>query len=84
MVFRDALKRFILENLAPEGQAAVGDNDSLIEQGLLDSMALMQLIQFTEEQTGVRVPDDQVYGGNFQSIAAIEALVERLRARDRK
>lgn len=81
MVFRDALKQFIVENLAPEGQAALGDNDSLIEQGLLDSMGLMQLIQFVEEQTGIRVPDDQVYGENFQSIAAIEALVERLRAR---
>lgn len=82
MSFREGLKKFILENLARDGQASVGDNDSLIEQGLIDSMGLMQLIQFIEEQTSVRVPDTEVYGENFQTIASIETLVERLRARN--
>jgi acyl carrier protein len=44
-------------------------------------MGLMQIVSFLEERAGVRVPDDDVTPDNFETIDAIEKMVERLQAR---
>ena len=82
MSFKPALKKFIQENLAHDAQAReLDDNESLIERGLIDSMGLMNLIVFIEEQTGVRIPDEDVLPENFQTVCAVEQTVLRLRAK---
>jgi acyl carrier protein len=84
MSFRQEITKFIEENLVQDGRAGkLAPDDNLIEEGIIDSMALMQMIQFIEQHAGVRVPDDQVLPENFQTISSIEQLVERLRAEDR-
>ena len=40
----------------------------------------MQIMQFVESNAGVRIPDHMVLPENFQSIVAIEQMVEKLRA----
>jgi acyl carrier protein len=78
----EALIDFIQRNLL--GDAAdrrVDENLGLIDQGLIDSMGLMQLVTFIETQANVRVPDDEVVPENFQNVASIEQMVRRLQAR---
>ncbi len=84
MSFRQTITKFINENLVQDGREAQFEaDDNLIEEGIIDSMGLMQMIQFIEEQTGLRVPDDQVLPENFQTISSIEQLVESLRGKNR-
>jgi acyl carrier protein len=84
MAFNQALKTFIQEKLAGQSHAAeLDDDESLIERGLIDSMGLMHMVLFIEEQTGVRVPDEEILPGNFASLSSIERMVERLRMRSR-
>ena len=80
MTLRPQLLRFIREELATNPDA-IDENVQLIDEGVLDSMALMRLIIFLEERAGVRIPDDEVVPDNFQTIASIEQLVGRLQAR---
>jgi len=80
MTLGPQLLRFIRDELATD-PGAIDENAQLIDEGILDSMALMRLITFLEERAGVRVPDDEVVPDNFQTIASIEALVARLQAR---
>jgi acyl carrier protein len=82
MTFRQILTKFVEENLVQDGLTLKAD-DNLIEEGVIDSMGLMQMILFIEEQTGVRVPDDHVLPENFQSISRIEHLVDRLRVENK-
>jgi len=85
MAFRAALKQFIQENLIRDNQPpGLDDNEPLIERGILDSMGLMQVLTFIEGETGIRVPDDEVLPDNFQTIAGIEQMVLRLRAKGPK
>lgn len=46
-------------------------DDSLLELGIIDSVKMLDLINFIEEQFGVQVDDDDLYPENFDSINAI-------------
>ena len=82
MTLKTELMEFIRTTLMPDGEAKpIGENDPLIDQGVIDSMGLLQIMTFIEERTGVRVPDDEVTPDNFQSLATIERMVVRLQAR---
>jgi acyl carrier protein len=81
-MLRQELAAFIEKNLLGEGPgASVDEATQLIEGGILDSMGLMQVVGFIEERTGVKVPDDEVAPDNFETVVAIESLVDRLRSR---
>jgi acyl carrier protein len=82
MTLRHSLLQFVREQLATGADAAsIGEDEPLIDRGIIDSMALMRLITFVEERTGVRIPDDEVVPDNFQTVTSIESLVRRLQAR---
>jgi acyl carrier protein len=82
MALKQDLVAFIRENLVPDGeQESIDENDPLIDRGIVDSMGLLQIMTFIEERTGVRIPDDDVLPENFQTVATIEQLVERLKSR---
>jgi len=52
-------------------------SDSLLESGLLDSTALTQTVAFCEESFGIQIDDTELVPENFESVAALAALVER-------
>jgi acyl carrier protein len=73
---------FIQAEIVGEDRGITVDRDTrLIDGGLIDSMGLMQIMSFIEEHRAVRVPDDEVMPENFQTVASMERLIARLRAR---
>jgi acyl carrier protein len=73
-----AIEQFILDELLyGGGPTELGADDSLISSGLLDSMALLRLIVFIEEQFSVSVADGELMPENFQTVSLIKAFVER-------
>jgi acyl carrier protein len=82
MSLKDDLLKFVREDLVGSNDPnAIDENEPLIDSGYIDSMGLMQLTTFIEERTGVRIPDDEVVPDNFQTVASIEQLITRLKAR---
>jgi acyl carrier protein len=55
-------------------------DQNLIENGLIDSLALLRVVAFCEERFGVVIPDAEVVPDNMESVAAIARLVEKVRA----
>jgi acyl carrier protein len=62
----------------------VGDHDSLLESGVIDSMAVLEIVGHIEQQYGVTVSDDDMMPENFDTIEAIAAFIASRRegARD--
>ena len=58
---------------------SLGVEDSLIERGLLDSLAILKTVTFCEENFGITIPDGDVLPDHFESVRAIAQLVERHR-----
>jgi acyl carrier protein len=56
-------------------------DENLLEKGLLDSLAIFKVVTFCEEQFGVTIPDQDVLPDNMESVRAIAALVDRVRAK---
>ena len=56
-------------------------DENLIEKGLLDSLAIFKVVTFCEEHFGVTIPDQDVLPDNMESVRAIAALVDRVRAK---
>lgn len=80
-MLRDQLATFIRQNLLHDASQSVGPDDSLIDSGIVNSMGLLRLVTFIEQQTGVRLPDTMITPDNFETIGAIEAAVERARGK---
>jgi acyl carrier protein len=80
MALREELTRFVETSLL-RGGGKIQPDESLIDHGIIDSIGLMQLMTFLEERTGLRIPDHYVVPDNFQSLAAMEQMVEGLRKR---
>ena len=53
----------------------VGDADSLLEAGIIDSMAVLELVAHIEKQYGLTVGDDDMMPENFDTIEAIGAFI---------
>ncbi|HAL74650.1 MAG TPA: acyl carrier protein [Clostridiales bacterium] len=71
----DALLK-ILEGLHPEVDFT--NHTRLIDDKILDSFDIITLITEISEEYDVRIPVDQIVPENFNSAAALYALVERL------
>jgi acyl carrier protein len=76
MQVRDRVRQFIKDTFLVD---EVGDDDSFLANGIIDSLGVMQLVTFVESEYGVRVADTDLIPDNFDSIARVAAYVERLR-----
>lgn len=71
------LKNFIFEELVQiDDIASFTDQDDLLEAGL-DSMGIMRLVLFIEEELGVSLPDEEIEPDNIQTIHSITQWIER-------
>jgi len=71
------IKSFILENfLFTDDESAIGNDESLLDRGVIDSTGVMEVILFLEEEFGVQVQDDEIIPENLDSISNIKRFVE--------
>lgn len=75
---KDEIRQFLLDNHPREGLAELKDDDSLT--GLVDSMAVAELIGHLEDTYQVRVTENDMSWENFDSIGAIARFVDEKRS----
>ena len=69
------VRGFITDNFILDGDDLAGDA-SLTQQGVLDSMGVLELIMFVEERFGVKIPDEDTLPENLDSVDRIVRYVE--------
>jgi acyl carrier protein len=75
---KQEIRDFITENLVySENGIAYADDASLLENGVLDSFGVMEVIAFVEEGYDVNVEDREIVPDNFDSVESIAAYVTR-------
>lgn len=78
MQVRDAVREYILKNyLFSTDAAALRDDVSLMQTGVIDSTGVLELIMFLQEQFGIQVADEEMLPENLDSVHAIAAFVAR-------
>lgn len=72
------IRAFLDENFPPAEQGVVHAADaSLLESGVIDSMGVLLLVTWLEQDFGFVVDDDEVLPDNLDSIAAIDGFIAR-------
>jgi len=74
---RERLARYIATDLLNQGDLVIGEDEDLLASGLLDSLSVMSLIHFIEQDLSIDVPAEDVTIENFVSLRAIEAYLGR-------
>lgn len=78
----DTIRDFITHEILHETLAnPLGNDDQLVESGIIDSLGVMSLLSFLEEKFSIKIPDNQLTPENFASLSTITALVESQRCR---
>lgn len=60
-----------------QGAKHLGPNDALLTSGLLDSLAIVKLLSYLEDEFDVAIDDADFDPENFESIGAIAALISK-------
>lgn len=76
---KTALVEFVKNEVMRNKNAKLSDDEDLLSAGILDSLAILQLVAYIEDQFGIKVPDEDVVFENFQSINALTAYLEQYR-----
>lgn len=71
---KDQIQSYITENTV-EDLSKINEDTLLFEEGIFDSMGLISLITFLEDEFGIKTVDDDLIVDNFESIAAITKFV---------
>jgi acyl carrier protein len=73
----DRIKGFISSELMFEDSSATLTDETPLLEGVIDSLGLMQMISFIEEEFDVAIDDAEVTASNFRTVSDIERLVEQ-------
>ena len=77
MTITERIRTFIRDNFLFGSSTHVGDDTSLLETGIVDSTAAMELVTFLEDAFGIRIDDQDLVPENLDSIAAMASFVTR-------
>lgn len=73
---RASIRGFITENfLYMRPDFVLGDDDALLESGVIDSMGVLEVLTFIEDTYAVRPEDEEINETNLGSLRAIAHFV---------
>ena len=71
-------RKYLSDNFElPAGEEGLRDDASLLEEGVLDSTGVLNVVMFIEETFGIEVEDEELVPENLDSIDKLVAFVER-------
>jgi acyl carrier protein len=74
------VREFLVNNFLFDPNARLAAADSLMENGVVDSTGMLEVIQFVEAEFGIQIDDMEVLPENLDSIANLTAFITRKRA----
>ena len=73
---KDQIRDFVCRSTFSD-PLKINDATLLFDEGIFDSMGLLNLISFLEEDFSVKIEDSELDAANFGSINAITSFLER-------
>jgi acyl carrier protein len=71
----DIIVTFILENFPLDKDYDIPLDDSLMEEGIVDSYGLIELIAFIEKEFSLSIDDTKITKDNFDSVNKIALFI---------
>ena len=76
MTIENVLRNYVNENLLfGDDSISYTDDDSFIEKGIIDSIAILELVMFVQESFELKIDDQEITPGHFDSIKNLAAFI---------
>lgn len=73
---KQTIRKFIYEKFPLAKSRKLDDSSHLLEEGVLDSLGVLELVNFLQDEHGIPIEDEDLVPANFASIDAVAAFVE--------
>ena len=74
---KDTVREFIVSNFYVPEASSLGDDTSLLDQGIVDSTGMLEVAAFLEQRFGLKIDDAEIRPENLDTIGCIAAFVTR-------
>lgn len=74
----EILREFVTDKFLPSaGKEDFDDDDSFMENGIIDSTGVLELLEFIEDQFDIGVEDEEIIPDNLDSISKLAAFIHK-------
>lgn len=74
----EAIRTYIAQNILFSGTGyPYPDDTSFLNEGVIDSMNVLELVMFVEDKFGVTVADQDIVPDNFDSVTRLANYIRR-------
>ena len=73
----EAIRNFIKQRFPLASSVNLTRDMSLLDAGIVDSLGVLDLVEFMEEQFGVEAQDEDLVAENFDSIDTLTRFVKK-------
>jgi acyl carrier protein len=73
----EKVRQFITKNFFVPDDTPLGADTSLLDQGIVDSTGVLEIVSFLEQEFSIEVDDMEILPDNLDSLSKISAFVAR-------
>lgn len=73
----ERIKDYLMEKFPLARKRGLNQEDNLLENGVLDSLGVLDLVTFMEKEFEIRVGDEELVPENFQTLDTLCAFVQK-------
>ncbi len=78
---KEKVRVFIVENFMFGNDEGLSDDTSFLEEGIIDSTGVLELVDFLEQTFSIKVDDEELIPENLDSIQNLVAYLSRKQQR---
>jgi acyl carrier protein len=74
----ETIRSYIADNILYSNKGfPYSDDTSFLENGIIDSMNIMEIVMFVEDKFAISVADEDITPENFDSVTRLAAFIHR-------
>ena len=73
----EKIRAFVVDNFLFGDGSHLTDDTSFLEERIIDSTGILQIISFLEEEFAITINDDEILPENLDSLNNINAFLDR-------
>jgi acyl carrier protein len=77
MDIKTKIRAFIVENFLFGKDEGLDDESSFLDEGIIDSTGILELVSFMEEEFHIKVEDEELIPENLDSIANVVKYLQK-------
>ena len=76
--FKARIKEFIMTEVNPDRNLVeLGDDEPLVDSEIIDSLGILKIMAFLDEEFGIDLSAEQIKLENFKNVTSICSLIEK-------